>query len=93
MASLPSYLTEARPIPWENRAPWYKNVMPTYFGIFLWFVFWQNLANGGVTEGGHPAGLISPPLGGFMPVFTSLIISFSTWRRRCSECAPACRCT
>lgn len=41
---LPSYITSATPNPASNRAPWYKNTAPTYAGIFLWFVFWQDAA-------------------------------------------------
>lgn len=41
-AQLPSYITSAKPLGPETRAPWYKNVAPTYAGIFLWFVFWQD---------------------------------------------------
>lgn len=44
-ASLPSYITSAQPNPASNRAPWYKNTAPTYAGIFLWFVFWQDAVN------------------------------------------------
>src|ERR1700690_236232 len=39
---LPSYITSATPNPAAKRAPWYKNTAPTYAGIFLWFVFWQD---------------------------------------------------
>jgi cytosine permease len=42
-AQLPSYITSATPNPPGNRAPWYKNTAPTYAGIFLWFVFWQDI--------------------------------------------------
>jgi cytosine permease len=48
---LPTYITSATPNPAQNRAPWYKNTAPTYAGIFLWFVFWQDAA-------------VSPTLGG-----------------------------
>ncbi len=55
-AKLPDYITSATPNPAENRAPWYKNTAPTYAGIFLWFVFWQDAATapslGGVLAGG-----------------------------------------
>ncbi len=44
-SSLPSYISGAAPNPQANRAPWYKNTAPTYAGIFLWFVFWQDAAN------------------------------------------------
>jgi len=42
---LPSYITSASPNPQDKRAPWYKNTAPTYAGIFLWFVFWQDAVN------------------------------------------------
>jgi len=42
---LPSYISGASPNPQANRAPWYKNIAPTYAGIFLWFVFWQDAVN------------------------------------------------
>ncbi|HWQ90418.1 MAG TPA: cytosine permease [Clostridia bacterium] len=48
---LPAYLANATPNPAANRAPWYKNTAPTYAGIFLWFVFWQDAAKSG-TPGG-----------------------------------------
>jgi cytosine permease len=41
---LPSYITSATALGTDKRAPWYKNVAPTYAGIFLWFVFWQDAA-------------------------------------------------
>ena len=44
---LPSYITSATPNPTANRAPWYKNTAPTYAGIFLWFVFWQESLKSG----------------------------------------------
>lgn len=43
-SQLPSYITSATPLGRDKRAPWYKNVAPTYAGIFLWFVFWQDAA-------------------------------------------------
>ncbi len=44
-SQLPSYISSATPNPKANRAPWYKNTAPTYAGIFLWFVFWQDAVN------------------------------------------------
>ena len=44
-SSLPSYISGATPNPQATRAPWYKNIAPTYAGIFLWFVFWQDAVN------------------------------------------------
>ena len=52
MASLPSYVAAAKPVPLENRAAWHHNTAPAYAGIVLWFVFWQDIAGGGGTPGG-----------------------------------------
>jgi len=49
---LPSYLKMASPNPAENRAPWYKNTAPAYAGIFLWVVFYKDLANGTLGQAG-----------------------------------------
>src|SRR5664279_3368799 len=48
---LPGYITGAVPNPKSNRAPWFKNTAPTYAGIFLWFVFWQDAAKAGAPGG------------------------------------------
>lgn len=50
--ALPDYLSMAKPNPPGNRAPWYKNTAPTYAGIMLWFVFWQDVPGGGGAIGG-----------------------------------------
>ena len=49
--------------------PWYKTIAPTYAGVMLWFVFWQDLverrrhARRGASAGLGPLiGLIMPPL-------------------------------
>lgn len=55
--SLPDYIASATPNPKDKRAPWYKNTAPTYAGIFLWFVFWQDAVNGGSLGGGLAQGL------------------------------------
>ena len=58
MSSLPSYVAAAKPVPAANCAAWYKNVAPTYAGIMLWFVFWQDIVSGG--GGTHvPGGILS----------------------------------
>jgi cytosine permease len=49
---LPSYLSMAKPNPAENRAPWYKGTAPAYAGIFLWVVFYMNIAAGTLSEAG-----------------------------------------
>src|SRR5208283_2732869 len=60
---LPSYITSATPNPSEKRAPWYANTVPTYAGVFLWFVFWQEAVNapnaGGMLSQGVVWALVS----------------------------------
>ena len=51
VSQLPGYITSAVPNPKDKRAPWYKNTAPTYAGIFLWFVFWQDAAKAGAPGG------------------------------------------
>ena len=43
---LPNYIAKAVPNPGSNRAPWYKNTAPTYAGVFLWIVFYREIAAG-----------------------------------------------
>ena len=43
---LPGYISNTSPNPQSNRAPWYKNTAPTYGGIFLWIVFYREIAAG-----------------------------------------------
>jgi cytosine permease len=45
-SELPSYVAVARPVPQSSRGAWYKNTAPTYAGIMLWFVFWQDVPVG-----------------------------------------------
>lgn len=52
MASLPEYVSAAKPVPQEARAAWYKNTAQTYAGIMLWFVFWQDIVSGNASPGG-----------------------------------------
>lgn len=65
--ALPDYLQAARPNPVTNRAPWYKNTAPTYAGIFLWFVFWNELPyGGGLNLGGLKAAFLGIVLAGLI---------------------------
>lgn len=50
--TLPAYLRMASPSPMANRAPWYKNTAPTYAGIFLWVVFYKEIAVGTLDQAG-----------------------------------------
>src|SRR5438270_5624138 len=49
---LPDYISKAVPNPANNRAPWYKNTAPTYAGVFLWIVFYREIAGGTLDQGG-----------------------------------------
>jgi cytosine permease len=66
-SNLPTYITSAAPNPPQNRAPWFKNTAPTYAGIFLWFVFWQDAVNAP-----NHGGMLSCGIGW---AFLSLVIS------------------
>jgi len=59
-SQLPGYITSAKPNPYGNRAPWYKNTAPTYAGIFLWFVFWQGATT---TQQGFLGGTLAHGVG------------------------------
>ncbi len=56
-SQLPGYIANAKPNPPGNRAPWYKNTAPTYAGIFLWFVFWQDAVKTTAKAGGLAQGI------------------------------------
>jgi cytosine permease len=49
---LPDYISKAVPNPASNRAPWYVNTAPTYAGIFLWVVFYKDIAKGTLDQAG-----------------------------------------
>jgi cytosine permease len=49
---LPNYLSMAKPNAADNRAPWYKGTAPAYAGIFLWVVFYMEIANGTLSQAG-----------------------------------------
>ncbi|MFZ2644047.1 MAG: cytosine permease [Verrucomicrobiia bacterium] len=73
VSQLPDYITSAKPNPQSNRAPWYKNTAPTYAGIFLWFVFWQDAAKA-ANLGGTLAQGLGVALGGL--VISALICHY-----------------
>lgn len=61
MASgLPDYVASAKPVPQENRMPWFKSTAQTYAGIMLWFVFWESVPISGATT---PGGILAQGLG------------------------------
>ncbi len=71
---LPSYIAGASPNSQANRAPWYKNIAPTYAGIFLWFVFWDSMSGNGLSSGGLGATLLGIVLGGLICHFLFYLV-------------------
>jgi cytosine permease len=72
---LPTYLQAAKPNPLSNRAPWYKNTAPTYAGIFLWFVFWDQIAfSGKLDQGGLGMALAGVLVGGLICHFLFYLV-------------------
>ncbi|MGD0260380.1 MAG: cytosine permease [Verrucomicrobiota bacterium] len=69
VSQLPGYITSAVPNPRDKRAPWYKNTAPTYAGIFLWFVFWQDAA-----KASTPGGTLAQGVG--WALFSLVIAAF-----------------
>jgi cytosine permease len=49
---LPDYISKTAPNPKTARTPWYKSTAPSYAGIFLWVVFYMQLATGTLTHAG-----------------------------------------
>jgi cytosine permease len=81
---LPQYISKATPNPISNRAPWYKNTAPTYAGVFLWVVFYREIA-AGTLERTSPllciaalllAGLISYGLFYYIPAMIGMRTGF-----------------
>ncbi len=62
MASLPSYVAAAQPIPQDKRVPWFKTTAQTYAGVMLWFVFWDSVPTIAPTPA-TPGGLLAQGLG------------------------------
>src|SRR6185312_4804923 len=56
---LPGYISNTPPNPQANRAPWYKNIAPTYGGIFLWVVFYREIAGGTLDRAGLGLSLLA----------------------------------
>src|SRR5512137_843669 len=49
---LPDYITKAVPNSASKRAPWYTNTAPSYAGVFLWVVFYMEIAKGTIDRAG-----------------------------------------
>src|SRR3954447_19420463 len=77
---LPDYISKTVPNPPSNRAAWYKNTAPTYAGVFLWVVFYREIAGGTLDKAGVGlcllalviAGLISYGLFYYIPALMGM---------------------
>lgn len=49
---LPDYLAKCIPTAPQKRSPWYVNTAPSYAGVWLWVVFYQQIAHGTLDQGG-----------------------------------------
>ena len=79
MASgLPDYVASAKPVPKENRMPWFKSTAQTYAGIMLWFVFWMSVPESSKTP--TPGGILAHGLGAAIlgVVLAGLICHFAS---------------
>src|SRR3954451_18204654 len=63
---LPDYISKAVPNPPSNRAPWYKNTAPTYAGVFLWVVFYREIAAGTLDMAGVGLSLLALLIAGLI---------------------------
>ncbi len=66
---LPDYISKAVPNPVSNRAPWYTNTAPTYAGVFLWIVFYREIAAGTVERAGVGLCLLALVIAGLLSYF------------------------
>lgn len=78
MASLPSYVAAAKPVPQANRMPWYKSTAQTYAGVMLWFVFWEFVPSSGAPGS---AGILAHGLGAAIlgVIVAALICHFASY--------------
>jgi cytosine permease len=63
---LPDYIAKALPNPHSNRAAWFKNIAPSYAGVFLWVVFYEQLAGGTLTRAGVGLSLLALLVAGLL---------------------------
>jgi cytosine permease len=66
MANVPSYITSTQPNPAGNRAAWFKNIAPTYAGIFLWIGFYDQLAGSTIANMGLGTAFLALIVGGLL---------------------------
>ncbi len=79
---LPDYIAKAVPNPTGKRAPWYTNTAPSYAGVFLWVVFYQQIADGTLSAGGVGVCLaalaVAGVLGYFLYYYSAAMLGMKT---------------
>ncbi len=63
---LPDYIAKAVPNPASGRAPWYMNTAPSYAGVFLWIVFYKEIAIGTLDRAGVGLSLLALAVAGLL---------------------------
>jgi cytosine permease len=63
---LPDYISKSVPNPRDKRAPWYVNTAPSYAGVFLWVVFYQQIAQGTLNNAGVGLSLLGLLVAGLL---------------------------
>lgn len=63
---LPDYIAKSVPNPSGKRAPWYVNTAPSYAGVFLWVVFYQQIAQGTLNNAGVGLSLLGLLVAGLL---------------------------
>jgi cytosine permease len=63
---LPDYISKSVPNPPSNRAAWYKNTAPSYAGVFLWVVFYREIAAGTLDKAGIGLSLLALLIAGLI---------------------------
>jgi len=56
---LPDYISKTVPNSASKRAPWYVNTAPSYAGVFLWVVFYMEIAKGTLDHAGVGLSLLA----------------------------------
>jgi len=72
--TLPNYLKMAKPVPAEARTPWYKSTAPSYAGIFLWIVFYKQIASGTLNQSGLGLSLLALVVAGLLCHFLYYLV-------------------
>ena len=64
--ALPNYIQSCTPNSPTNRAGWYRNIAPTYAGIFLWIGYYQSLGTETLTRVGMIGCLVGLVVAGLL---------------------------